>query len=321
MVGKTGLGIAAILMAVSLGVARADGAYPSRPVKIVVPFPAGTATDTVTRIIAGGLAQSLGQPVIVENRAGADGAIGAVEVARAEPDGYTLLMSTNGFCAVPSLRKNPPYHPIDDFSRISMVGRYSFFLYVNETVPARSLAELLDYGRAHPGKLNYATGNPTGIVATGQMLSLAKVDMMQVPYKGEPAGVADLVANRVQVMFATPTTAGQYVAQGKLHMLATTLPARSPAFPDVPTMAQAGVPKFSVSSWAALQGPARMPAQRVERLSQAVAQVLARADIQEQLARQNFLPASSTPVELETFVKEQLVVYGETLREANVQPE
>jgi len=313
--------IAALLAAIGAGPAHANDLYPSKPVKIIVPFTAGTATDTVTRIIAGALTQSLGQPVIVENRAGADGAIGAVEVARAAPDGYTLLMSTNGFCAVPSMRKNPPYHPLDDYTRISMVGRYSFFLYVNATVPARSLQELLDYGRAHPGKLNYATGNPTGIVATGQMLSLSKVNMLQVPYKGEPAGVTDLVANRVQLMFATPTTAGQYVAQGKLRMLATTLPTRSPAFPDTPTMEQAGVPGFSVSSWAALQGPANMPADRVERLSRAMAQALQQDDVKQQLARQNFLPASSTPTELEAFIKEQLAIYAQTLKEAHVQPE
>lgn len=157
-------------------------------------------------------------------------------------------MSTNGFCAVPAMRKSPPYHPLNDFSRISMVGRYSFFLYVNETVPVQTLPELLDYARARPGKLNYATGNPTGIVAMGQILALSKVDMVQIPYKGEPAGMADLVANRVQLMIGTPTTAGQYVAQGKLRMLATTLPSRSPAYPDVPTMEEAGVRGFSVAS-------------------------------------------------------------------------
>ncbi|CAM3846281.1 Bug family tripartite tricarboxylate transporter substrate binding protein [Bordetella tumulicola] len=319
MIRKFMPSIAALLVAAVAGIAHASGTYPNKPVKIIVPFTAGTATDTITRIIASGLTQSLGQPVIVENRAGADGAIGAAEVARAAPDGYTLLMSTNGFCAVPSMRKSPPYHPIKDFSRISMVGRYSFFLFVNASVPAHSLQELLDYGRAHPEKLNYATGNPTGIVATGQMLSLSKVDMLHVPYKGEPAGVTDLVANRVQLMFATPTTAGQYVAQGKLRMLATTLPTRSPAFPEIPTMKQAGVPAFSVSSWAALQGPANMPSDRAEKLSRAVAKVLQQEDIKQQLARQNFLPASSTTAELEVFIKDQLAVYAQTLKEANVQ--
>jgi len=242
-------------------------------------------------------------------------------VAHAAPDGYTLLMSTNGFCAVPAMRKSPPYHPLNDFSRISMVGRYSFFLYVNETVPVQTLPELLDYARARPGKLNYATGNPTGIVAMGQILALSKVDMVQIPYKGEPAGMADLVANRVQLMIGTPTTAGQYVAQGKLRMLATTLPSRSPAYPDVPTMEEAGVRGFSVASWAALQGPAGMPADIVQRLSDAMAEVLKRQDVLAQLSRQNFLPASSTPQELQAFIEEQLQTYAKTLKEAGVQPE
>lgn len=176
-------------------------------------------------------------------------------------------------------------------------------------------------GGARPGKLNYATGNPAGIVAMGQILALSKVDMVQIPYKGEPAGMADLVANRVQLMIGTPTTAGQYVAQGKLRMLATTLPSRSPAYPDVPTMEEAGVRGFSVASWAALQGPAGMPADIVQRLSDAMAEVLKRQDVLAQLSRQNFLPASSTPQELQAFIEEQLQTYAKTLKEAGVQPE
>lgn len=317
LVGKL---LSILSLAILVGSAAAE--YPTKPIRIIVPFPAGTATDTVSRVLANALAPSLGQPVIIVNQAGADGAIGATEVARAVPDGYTLLMSTNGFCAVPAMRKTPPYDPTKDFTPISMFGRYSFFLFVNSSVPANSLQELLAYARTNPGKLNYATGNPTGIVATGQILSLAgNLDMVQVPYKGEPAGMLDLVANRVQVMIGTPTTAGQYVKAGKLRMLATTLPARSPAYPDVPTIAEAGLPKFSVPSWAALQGPPKMPKEIVDRLASEMAAVLKRQDVLEQLTRQQFLPDSSTPEQLAAFIREQLDLYAKTLKESGVQPQ
>lgn len=296
-------------------------AWPAKPIRIVVPFPAGTVTDTATRILAPALAASLGQPVVVDNRAGADGAIGAQEVARAAPDGYTLLMSTNGFAAVPAMRKAPPYDAVRDFTPVSMVCRFAFFLFVNTAVPATTVAGLMDHARAHPEALNYATGNPTGIVATGQMLSLAGVKMTQVPYKGEPAAVVDLASNRVQLMFGTMTTAGPHVASGKLRMLATTLPARSPAFPEVPTMAEAGFPGFAVASYAALQGPAGLPADIAQRLSREVAAALARPEVREALARQNIVPAASTPQELAAYVREQLALYARVLKEAGVQPE
>lgn len=316
--------IKSALIGTLLVVAASTGSaqnYPAKPIKIIVPFPAGTVTDTATRLIAPALSQALGQPVIVDNRAGADGAIGAQEVARAAPDGYTLLMSTNGFAAVPAMRKAPPYDPIKDFTPVSMVFRFSFFLFINSAVPASSLQELMDYGRVHPNTLNYATGNPTGIVATSQMLSLAGVKMVHVPYKGEPAAITDLVSNRVQVMVGTLTTAGPHVASGKLRMLATTLPARSPAYPDIPTMTEAGVKNFGVASWAALQGPAQMPREIAQRLSREVANVLAKPEILEALAKQNIIPASSTPDELSSYVRDQITLYARTLKDAGVQPE
>ncbi|WP_459614717.1 Bug family tripartite tricarboxylate transporter substrate binding protein [Bordetella sp. 2513F-2] len=299
----------------------AQAGFPEKPIKIVVPFTAGTATDTMSRIVAQAYSARLGQPVIVENRPGADGAIGAVAMARAEPDGYTLLMSTNGFSAVPAMRKTPPYDPLTDFTPISMVGRYSFFLFVNSQVPVRTMQELIDHARANPGKLNYGTGNPTGIVAMGQILALTGAEMRHIPYKGEPAAMTDLVANRVQVLIATPTTGGVYAQEGKLRMLATTLPERSPAFPDVPTMEEAGIRGFAVPSWAALQGPKGMPRDVVDRLAKELAAVLEDPAIREQFAQQKFLPASSSPEALRTFVENQIDLYTKTLRQAGVEPE
>jgi len=313
--------LVAVVSLMTLALTAGAQTFPSRPIKIIVPFQAGTATDLVTRLIAPALSEQLGQPVVVDNRPGADGAIGAVEVARAAPDGYTLLMSTNGFAAVPAMRKAPPYHPTKDYTPISMVGRYAFFLFVNTTLPFRTLTELLEYSRAHPGALNYATGNPTGIIATRQLLSLADVKMLWVPYKGEPAAMTDLVTNRVQVMFSTMTTAGPHVASGKLRVLATTLPTRLPSAPEIPTITEAGLPKFSVVSWAALQGPANMPKEITQRLSRAVAVAIAKPEIREAFAKQYIVPLSSTPEELRTYVHDQAELYAYTLKEAGIEPE
>jgi tripartite-type tricarboxylate transporter receptor subunit TctC len=297
--------------------------YPTKAIRLVVPFPAGSATDTVARILGNGLSASLGQQVIVENKAGADGALAATEVVKAAPDGYTLLVATNSpMAGVPALRKQPPYDPVRDFTPISMLGRYTFFLYANAQLPFNTIPELITYAKANPGKLAYASGNTTGIVATVQFLSLAgNLNMLHVPYKGEPAGVIDLVSNRVQLMISTPFTAGVHAADGKLKMLAITLPRRSPLAPDVPTFAEVGVQGFSVESWAALYAPANMPADLLGRLNTAVNAVLSRPDIKEQLDQKQFLTQGSTSAELGAFTKEQAATYVKILRDAGVQPE
>lgn len=319
MTGFFQKGAATITLALLSSAATA--AFPEKPITIVVPFTAGTATDTMVRIVAQNYSERLGQPVIVENRPGADGSIGAVHVARSAPDGYTLLMSTNGFSAVPTMRKLPPYDPVADFTPISMVGRYSFFLFVNSSVPVTSMKELVNYAKKNPNKLNYGTGNPTGIVATGQIMALTGAKMTHIPYKGEPAAMTDLVANRVQVLIATPTTGAEYAKQGKLRMLATTLPERSPAYPDVPTMEEAGVTGFAVPSWAALQGPKGIPKDVVDRLNKEMEATLNDPQVKKSLANHKFMPTSSTPDELASFVKSQIILYAKTLKEAGVEPQ
>ena len=311
--------LAAMAMAVPLA---ACAQYPAKPVRIVVPFPGGSATDIVTRILANYVAQSLGQPLLVENKAGADGAIAAVEVARSAPDGYTLLMTTNSpIAAVPALRKSPPYDPVADFTPITDVGRYTFFLYVHPSVPATSFAQLIAHAKANPGKLNYATGNTTGIVSFAQIKSLAGIEMVHVPYKGEPAGITDLVAGRVQMMIATPTTGLAQVKDGKLRAFVTTLSRRSPLLPGVPTVAEAGMPEFSITSWAALFGPAGMPREVLERLNKEFAGAMGLPEVQAAMDKQAFALNPSSPEQLADFVKEQIESYRRILRAAGVQPE
>ena len=296
--------------------------YPAKPIRVVVPFPAGSATDTVARVLANPLSQSLGQPVVVENKAGADGAIAAAEVAKSAPDGYTLLMATNSpMSAVPALKKNPPYDPVADFTPVTDIGRYTFFIVVHPEVPAKSLAELIGYARANPGKLNYATGNTSGIVSTAYFASLAKIELVHVPYKGEPQALTDLVAGRVQLMFVSSGTSLPLLRDGRLRALVTTLARRSPLLPEVPTIAEAGMPQFSLTSWAGLFGPAKMPREITERLNREFAAAMGRAEVQAALDKQGFALNPSSPEQLAQLVKEQLDSYRRVLRAAGVEPD
>jgi tripartite-type tricarboxylate transporter receptor subunit TctC len=296
--------------------------FPAKPIRMVVPFPAGSATDTIARILSNSVSQSIGQPLVVENKAGADGAIAAAEVAKSPADGYTLLMATNSpMSAVPAMKRNPPYDPVADFTPITDIGRYTFFIVIHPSVPAKTLSELIDYARANPGKLNYATGNTTGIVSSAFFASQAKITMVHVPYKGEPQAIADLVAGRVQLMFASSTTAVPQVREGKLRALVTTLAKRSQLLPEVPTISEAGMPQFSITSWAGLFGPAKMPSEVVDRLNREFAAAMARADVQAAMERQAFALSPSSPEHLAAFVKEQLESYRRTLQAAGVQPE
>lgn len=296
--------------------------FPSKPIKIIVPFPAGSATDTITRILGNSVSGAIGQTVVVDNKAGADGAIAGAEVAKAAPDGYTLLMATNSpLSAVPALRKSPPYDAIADFTPITDIGRYTFFIVVHPGVQSKTVAELIEQARAHPGKINYATGNTTGIVSTAFFASQAKIDLVHVPYRGEPQAITDLLAGRVHMMFSSSSTTISHIRDGRLRALATTLPRRSHLLPDLPTIAEAGMPQFSVTSWAGLFGPAKMPREIVERLNREFVAAMARPDVQAQMEKQAFVLNPSTPEQLARLVREQLESYRATLRAAGVQPE
>jgi tripartite-type tricarboxylate transporter receptor subunit TctC len=301
--------------------ATAQSGYPNKPIKLVVPFPAGSATDAIARIIAQPMSVALGQPIVIDNRGGADGAIGGEYVARAAPDGYTLFMATNSpLAAVPILRKNPPYNSATDFTPISFVGRTTFYLVVNSEVPAKTVDEFVKYANANPGKLNYASSSTTGIMSMAQFLSLSGAKMQHVPYKGEPAAMLDLVGGRVQAMFSSPTNATPFIKEGKIRALATTNLARSSALPDVPTMAEV-MPKFTVSPWLALFAPAGLPKEIVNRLNKEVHAAFARPDVKAQMEKQSFPAQASSPEELAKFLKDQLEVWQKTAAEVGIRPE
>lgn len=275
--------------------------------------------DIVARIIAQPAAQQLGQSIIIDNRPGADGIIGADITIKAPPDGYTLFFATTtAMSAVPTLRKNPPYNPLRDFTAITDVGRITFFMYVHPSLPVRTMPELISHIRANPGKLNYAAISSTAMVATAQLLSLYKLDAARIPYKGEAPAIPDMVTGRVQFGFMTGGPSYAQAREGKLRVLATLLPRRSVLAPDVPTLEEAGVKGVSTTSWAGLFGPAHMPAPVVDRLSREFRAVLSRPDIVEALGRQGFLARGSTPAELGAYVKEQVETWSRVLREAGI---
>ena len=312
----------ALFVASMLFAASAAAQFPGKPIRIVVPFPAGSATDTVARILSQSVSAAVGQPVIVDDKPGADGAIAAAEVAKSPADGYTLLMATNSpMSAVPALKKNPPYDPVADFTPITDIGRYTFFLYVNAGVQAKTFKELIAYAKDNPGKLAYATGNTTGIVSFAQMNALAGIDMLHVPYKGEPQAIADLVGGRVQVMWATPTTGLAHVKDGRLRALVTSLKTRSSLLPDVPTIYESGMPQFTIVSWAGLYGPAKMPKDILDRLNQEFVAAMKRPDVIAAMDKQAFALSPSTPEQLGAHTKEQMESYRRILRAAGVQPE
>jgi tripartite-type tricarboxylate transporter receptor subunit TctC len=310
-----------LLLALAFFASSAFAQYPAKPIRVLVPFGAGSSTDIVMRILAQPLGQSLGQPVVVENKPGADGAIAAAEVAKAAPDGYTLLLATNSpLSAAPHLRKLP-YDALADFTPITLVGNYTFFVLVHPSVPARNLAELISYARANPGKLNYGTGNTSGIVMTAMLTSQAGIDLVHVPYKSEPPAITDLLSGNIQVMISSYATVAPHLREGKLRALVTTLPSRSPLMPEIPAIVEAGFPKFSVSPWAGMFGPARMPREVAERLNQELNALLRRQDVRDNLLRQAFDPKGSSTEDFTAYVRAQYDIWGRAIREAGIQPE
>jgi len=305
---RTALGLLAALAAT---VALAQ--YPTKPIRMIAPFPAGGALDVVGRIIAVPLAASLGQPVVVENRPGADGAIAADLVAKSAPDGHTLfLASYTNLSAVPNIRKNLTFDPLADFMPVSSVGKLTFFLVVPSDLPVKSASELIGYARARPGKLNFGSANATSMMGPMLIASFANLDMLPVNYKGEALALNDLLSGRLQLMFISGTLV-PHVKDGKLRALATTLDARSALLPDVPTMPEAGLPPFPINPWIALLVPGKTPRDIVERLSRETNAALARPEIRTQLDNQGFAGAGSTPEEMGAVMRDQLGAWKRTI--------
>jgi len=296
--------------------------YPSKPITFIVPFGAGSATDTITRVVGQELSVALKQSVVVENRPGANGALAGQYVARAAPDGYTLFMSTNSpHSAVPFLMKNPPYDAVKDFTPITRMGSYTLMLVVHPSVPATSVKELIDYARANPGKLTYASANTSGVVAGATLKHWAKLDILHVPYKSAPNALQDLLPGRVSMMFNDFTTSLPHIQSKAIRPLASTRLQRSSLFPELPTMDEAGVEGFDMDSWAAIFGPANLPAPILTQLSTELRKIIDRPDIKSKLRSAGFEAFSSSPAELGDFVSVQLGKWKKMVDDAGIQPE
>ncbi len=296
--------------------------YPDKPIRLVVPFPPGGAAELGARIYAAPLGQALGQAIIIETKPGADGAIAADFVMKAPPDGYTLFYATNtAFNWVLATRKQPPYDPMRDFTPVSLVGYFGFFLFTHPSVPAKNVAELISYARANPGKLNYGSGNSTSQLFGAQLKKLENLDIVHVPYKGDSPLTIDLVGGRVQMVFATPGSAAPQVKEGKLRALAAMFPNRSSLLPDVPTAREAGLGKMSLTPWGGVFGPKGLPKEVVDRVARELAVVLKRPEVHEAFGKLAFEPKSSTPEELSGILKQQIEAWTSAAREAGIQPE
>lgn len=311
-----------VLLAALLFSASVLAQYPSKPVRVILHFPAGGSTDLVTRVLAQELSAATGQPFVVENRTGADGAIAAAAVMQSPPDGHTLFVATNtAMLQVPLLKKTPPYDPAKDFSPVSLVGRYTFLLVVTPSLGVNTFDELVAYAKRNPGKLNFATYSGASQLAYAQIVRNFSVDMLRVPYKGEAPSVADILGGTVHAVFATPTSSLPHIQAGKLRVLATTLPRRWPLLPQVPTTVEAGMPPITVEFFAAMYAPAGLPAEIAQRLSRELAAIFARPQVREQIDKQGFSLAASTPEELRAFTARQLDAWRNGFREAGIHPE
>jgi len=312
--------LAAILF-VPLAAAHAQP-WPSRPIKFVIPFGPGSASDTLARIAGQELGQALGQPIVIVNKPGADGALSAIEVKRSPPDGYTFLFGTNSPLAVaPNMRKDAPYDVLADFTPVTYLGDNTFFIVVHPSVPAKTLAELIAHAKANPKVLNYAAGNTYALVATGMLATNTGIEMQAIPYKSEPEAITDLLSGRVHLMLSTSTTTAPHIKAGTLRVLATTFHERSPLMPDVPSILEAGQPKFPIGPWFALVGPAGLPPEIVTRMHKEMAAVLANPGVKEQMLKHGFIPSSSTPEALTAYMKDQLSVWKTALKDAGIEPQ
>jgi tripartite-type tricarboxylate transporter receptor subunit TctC len=316
---KLAIVFAAAIIASFSSMLRADD-YPTRPITLIAVFGPGSASDTICRIIADKLSPMLGQPVVVEDRPGADGALAALYVHHQPADGYTLLMGTNSpLSADPFIHKDINYDPIKDFVPITRVGSFTLMLVVNPNLPIHSVKELLDYAKANPGKLTYASGNTAGIVGMETIKKGAEISILHVPYKTTAPALEDIMAGRVSMMFADFTSAMPHVAAGTIRPLAISRIKRSKLYPDLPTLDEAGIKGFNLDAWAGLVAPTGTPPQIVTKLNVALRKVIESPEVQAKFKNVGFEGFSSTPEELGDYIKAEIVEWGKMVKDAGIQ--
>lgn len=304
-----------------VGAAHA-GAYPEKPIRLIVPFPAGGATDLMARSLGQKLGERLGQPVVIDNRAGAGGGIGAEAVATAAPDGYTLLFATMGSLTInPSLYKNLRYDPLKSFEPISLTHNTSNLLVVNPAVPARTVAELIELARKEPGKLSFASaGNGTTSHLSGELFkSLAKVDLTHVPYKGSAPAMVDFLGGRTSMMFDTASNFVDHVKTGRLRALGLTGRKRSPAMPSVPTISETpGMADYEMSLWLGVLAPAGTPKEITARLHREIAAAMSAPELVRQMTDAGIEVRLSSPQEFAALIRSDMAKWSSVVKRADV---
>jgi tripartite-type tricarboxylate transporter receptor subunit TctC len=310
-----------VWLAAALAPAANAETYPSRPITIVVGFAAGSGIDVITRVIARRLEAQLGQSVLIENRPGANGAIAAGHVARAAPDGYTLMPGGGFYAAVPSLMKSVPYDPAKDFAPITLIGGFAYMVVANPQVPVKSISELIAYAKANPGKLSFATSNTNGLVSGETFRRWAGIEINHVPYKSAPPAINDVLGGFVSIMFADITTALPHVRANTLRGLAVTALNRSPLLPDLPSLHEAGLTGFDVGSWNGLWVPANTPNDIITRLNAEVRKIIDDREIKAQFGGLGFETFSSTPDEMGKYAEAQRVKWSKMIRDAGIEPQ
>ncbi|KRW96732.1 tripartite tricarboxylate transporter substrate binding protein [Paracoccus sp. PXZ] len=305
--------------AVALGLAGAAAAdYPDRPITLVIPFAAGGSTDVVGRIVADRMSQELGQQVIVQNVGGAGGSLGAAQVAKAEPDGYTILMATVATHALnPLILKQKPYDPVEDFAPVSLLVLVPNVLAVNPELPVNTVQELIDLSKSEP--LAYASsGNGTPLHLSGELFkAMAGIDLTHIPYKGSGPALTDVLGNQVPIIFDNLPSASGHIASGKLRALGVTTAERAPSFPDVPAIAET-LPGYETYTWNALFAPAGTPPEAIEALNKAALTAMADPAVAERMKEFSATIVASTPEELAEHVKAEMAKWEPVVRDANV---
>ncbi|HEY9278773.1 MAG TPA: tripartite tricarboxylate transporter substrate binding protein [Eoetvoesiella sp.] len=295
--------------------------YPNKPIRYIVPFAAGGATDTVARVISEKLSEKWKESIVVENKTGGSGNVGTVQVARAAPDGYTMLMTINSFTINRSLYKKLPYDPIKDFSPVILAATSPNVLVVNPQVPAKSVKELIELARSKPGQLSYASaGAGSGAHLAGELFSkMANVKMLHVPYKGASATMADLISGRVTMSFIALPVAFPYIKSGQLRALALTTTARSSLAPDLPTIAESGLPGYEVTSWFGTFAPKGTPADIVMKWNKDVGDILKMPEVSQKLQSLALEPQGGSPQDFAKFIEKDWRVWDKLIKEEGIQ--
>jgi tripartite-type tricarboxylate transporter receptor subunit TctC len=317
--------LAAALLAASAAVARAsDTEWPQRPIRLIVPFPAGASTEIIGRILAQKMSQQLGQQIVIENRAGASGNIGADAIAKATPDGYTIGIATASTHAVAaSLTANLPYDPIKDFAPVAMLGSQPYVLVLHPALPARNLAELIALARAKPGTLNYGSAGVASLahLATALFATMAGIDIVHVPYKSSAQSVTDMITGRLDMQFATIAPSLPNIQAGQLRALATSGKTRVAVLPEVPTVAEAGIAGYEAALWVAVVAPAATPTTIVARLNRTVNDILNSADGTEALIAQGMTAEAGAPDTVTQRIRDDIAKWRDVAVKAGIRPE